>query len=145
MLARVCAQDLDDATNDPAKDELPIVSRGYYALPDDQDRAQINQPFSFEPPSGKASPYTDRQLDPLASQRVPGREQRARSRSRRRQGEENKKETRGRATSREARQRRIGPEATASDSDAPPKAKTQKLGQSAAGKGEPPPKASEPI
>ncbi|KAL1415266.1 hypothetical protein MTO96_029536 [Rhipicephalus appendiculatus] len=37
--------------------------------------------------------------------------------------------------------RRPGPEARGSDSDAPPQAKTPKLGKSAAGKGEPPPKA----
>lgn len=133
-LAPVTSEDLKPQAQDPARDEVPIVSRGFYMLPGDRDGDRT----TLLPPSVPSAlrPNT------TADQSAPGREQRTRSRSRRRK--DDVEAARHRTPSKEPRQRRPGPEGRSSDSDAPPHAKAKKLDTNSAGKGEPPPKPAGP-
>lgn len=143
VLAPVTPLDLEERSQDPAREDLPIVSRGYYVLP--EVRAQPSLIPLPAPSSDHALPSLCRNRDPITAQTATGRDQRtrSRSRSRRRTGEGVKSDPRERATSGETKQRRAGLGARSSDSDAPPKAKSQKLGERAESEGDPPPQAGD--
>ncbi|KAH8038765.1 hypothetical protein HPB51_002909 [Rhipicephalus microplus] len=161
VLAPVTAQDLGALQQAPASDERLIVSRGHYALPEDDDSAPS------DPSPEQVVPHKGRRPDPPVVHPASGRERRSRLRSRRRRGDGAGRDSGARASSRdkgreprsrsrrrhvdgphhdsregsptrEARQRRTGLEVRSSDSDAPPKAKTPRLGNNAASKGDPP-------
>ncbi|KAL1469969.1 hypothetical protein MTO96_040758 [Rhipicephalus appendiculatus] len=130
-------QQLDMSAREPAGEDTPIVSRGYYALPGDHDPTRQNSALSLASPMLRPSRETNRP----ATSPERGREQRTRSRSRRRTGDEDKRDEKMGTGNKDTSMRRPGPEARGSDSDAPPQAKAPKLGKSAAGKGDPPPQS----
>lgn len=133
--APVTSLALEAGTQDPAGDDAPIKSKGYYFLPGDSECDHAAPTSS--PASHSARP--SRKSDAKTGQMATGLEQRARSRSRIRP-DDDKRYLGERAASKEARQRRPGPAGQSSDSDAPPHAKAQKLEKDGVGKGEPPPK-----
>ncbi|KAL1476519.1 hypothetical protein MTO96_036444 [Rhipicephalus appendiculatus] len=136
LVRRKCSSSTRAPESLPAKTP-PIVSRGYYALPGDHDPTRQNPALSHASPMLRPSRETDRP----ATSPERGREQRTRSRSRRRTGDEDKRDEKMGTGNKDTSMRRPGPEARGSDSDAPPQAKAPKLGKSAAGNGDPPPKA----
>nr|XP_037275937.1 mucin-1-like [Rhipicephalus microplus] len=166
--APVTAQDLGGPPQAPARDDKPIVSHGYYAVSEDHDRA------SSDPSPERVVPHKGRRLEPSAIHPASGHERRSRlrsrhrrgdgagrnsgarasshdagreprCRSRRRQGDEPPCDSREGSPAREARQERTGLEVNSSDSDAPPRAKTPRLGRKAVTKGDTPADDSERI
>ncbi|KAH7968953.1 hypothetical protein HPB52_013096 [Rhipicephalus sanguineus] len=127
-------------TAPPNLDEAPIVSRGYYPLPD-----------SEHPPPGPLPPAVTQTPGPTSGDPTPAATPMAQSGLVRRDRSRSRSPLRGdtmaataessHSPSLDNKHRRSKTHDLSSDSDAPPTAKSQKLGTPPSGKGHPPPGA----